>query len=400
MTEIILKNIALNAENEQFKTTANSLLGNHLLITGTTGSGKSTSALSILTALKRNNQNTIIIDATGEYKNIENATVAKLGENAFIDYTKLDNNTWANLLTLNKPKEIKVLAAAILSLKIQKNVYKKDGIYSKVNRKWTDFKKDSYQLFNYPQPFNINLLGQQISEELIKPKLDETMNLEVIGQERDFKQLAKWQTRLQQINNTLSDPIIANIFHLPDHLATYNNVRFDIMYLIALFSTHKVVNKTLVIDISKVLPIVNLDQKIVSIIANEVLSVKNKNNKRPVVLFIDEAHRYIPNKNKKISENNGVYKILREGRKFGTYLLLTTQSPLDIPTKLLGQFGATLTHKIKTNTELKRLKIKIPTIISYQPGQALLQGDNYAKVYELQMIKSDEQHATSSPKFS
>lgn len=399
MTEQILKNIALNEVNEKFEITASNLLANHLLITGTTGSGKSTSAVSILTALKNNNQNTIIIDATGEYKNIKNATVAKLGENAFIDYTKIDNNAWANIFDLNKVADYEILSLAILSLRIQKNVLKKTGTYQKINKKWSDYKKEAHQLYDYPQPFEVNVLAQQISEELIKYNLDETLDLTKIGQSRDYAQIALWQKKLQKINNILYDPIVSKVFHLPGYSRNKEEITFDIMYLIALFSTHKVVNKTLVIDISRVRPIGQLDQKIVSIIANSVLTAKKKNNVRPVVLYIDEAHRYIPKKNKKVSENNGIYKILREGRKFGCYLVLATQSPLDVPIKLLGQFGMKLTHRIITKPELRRLNIKNKEVINFKTGQALLQGTSKNQTWSLWMLKNNEKHQTNAPKF-
>ncbi|MGL5688745.1 MAG: helicase HerA domain-containing protein, partial [Weissella cibaria] len=81
--------ITMIALTDNFAVTPDDLLRQHLLILGATGSGKSTSAVTILHDLMMQNQTTIIIDPTGEYTKLPHAVVAKLGYNAFIDYEQL-----------------------------------------------------------------------------------------------------------------------------------------------------------------------------------------------------------------------------------------------------------------------------------------------------------------------
>ena len=68
---------------------ANSLLAHHLLITGATGSGKSTSLLRLVECLRDKKQATIIFDPTGEYQTAGHVVRYKLGENASIDVSQL-----------------------------------------------------------------------------------------------------------------------------------------------------------------------------------------------------------------------------------------------------------------------------------------------------------------------
>ncbi|MGY0220992.1 hypothetical protein ACW18Z_04775 [Limosilactobacillus fermentum] len=35
---------------------------------------------------------------------------------------------------------------------------------------------------------------------------------------------------------------------------------------------------------------------------------------------------------------NGIFQVLREGRKLGLSMIMTTQSPLDLPAELRSQF--------------------------------------------------------------
>ena len=108
----------------EFSTPADDLLRQHLLITGATGSGKSTSAVTILHGLLDANQSTIIIDPTGEYTTLPNAVVAKLGRNAFIDYERLTGTELASFFGATEASDVEKVADAWQSLKLQMNVVK------------------------------------------------------------------------------------------------------------------------------------------------------------------------------------------------------------------------------------------------------------------------------------
>ena len=70
----------------------NELTNRHLLIVGQTGSGKTTSTLTLLDQLQNSGQANIVLDPTGEYAQLPNAIVYRLGENAYLEPGEFSNN--------------------------------------------------------------------------------------------------------------------------------------------------------------------------------------------------------------------------------------------------------------------------------------------------------------------
>ena len=70
---------AVNLADHQGPVTVQQLTKHHLLITGQTGSGKTTTTLALLSKLQAQNVTTIVFDPTGEYTQLPNATVYRLG---------------------------------------------------------------------------------------------------------------------------------------------------------------------------------------------------------------------------------------------------------------------------------------------------------------------------------
>lgn len=93
----------------------------------------------------------------------------------------------------------------------------------------------------------------------------------------------------------------------------------------------------------------------------------------PVKIVIDEAHRYLPAGTSELSRN-GIFQVLREGRKVNLQLVLTTQSPLDLPVRLRSQFGIILIHRLLDPEELASIapKLSFDEVARLKPGQAIL----------------------------
>ena len=107
---------------------------------------------------------------------------------------------------------------------------------------------------------------------------------------------------------------------------------------------------------------------------------------RDVNLFIfEEAHRYISrlNENSLFGEVEVFKKIAREGRKFGCFLMLSSQRPSELSSTVLSQCNNYLIHRIKNNVDLEYLLKTIPYInknqltrFSYLPtGTAFIVGE-------------------------
>lgn len=89
--------------------------------------------------------------------------------------------------------------------------------------------------------------------------------------------------------------------------------------------------------------------------------------------MIDEAHRYLPTTEQELSRN-GIFQLLREGRKVNLQLILTTQSPLDLPDRLRSQFAQAVVHRLSSQSELAALPVatELTTTGTLAVGEALL----------------------------
>ena len=138
-------------------------------------------------------------------------------------------------------------------------------------------------------------------------------------------------------------------------------------------------------------------------------SSEKKINNRDVNLFIfEEAHRYISklNENSLFGEVEVFKKIAREGRKFGCFLMLSSQRPSELSSTVLSQCNNYLIHRIKNNVDLEYLLKTIPYInknqltrFSYLPtGTAFIVGELYPIPVEVDVDGEGEIDITDSPK--
>ncbi|MBS4947313.1 MAG: ATP-binding protein [Streptococcus mitis] len=137
-------------------------------------------------------------------------------------------------------------------------------------------------------------------------------------------------------------------------------------------------------------------------------SSEKKINDRDVNLFIfEEAHRYISklNENSLFGEVEVFKKIAREGRKFGCFLMLSSQRPSELSSTVLSQCNNYLIHRIKNNVDLEYLLKTIPCInknqltrFSYLPtGTAFIVGELYPIPVEVAVDGEDEKDITVTP---
>ncbi|WP_242450322.1 ATP-binding protein [Weissella cibaria] len=390
--------ITMIALTDNFAVTPDDLLRQHLLILGATGSGKSTSAVTILHDLMMQNQTTIIIDPTGEYTKLPHAVVAKLGYNAFIDYEQLTGAEIAQIFGVTEAVATEKVVDAWQSLKIQKNVVRQSGVYQKINRPWATFEVDAQRLYDYPQPADMHLLPEQLQQEFAVP----TDDFDLIGQTVDQAGFRTLLPLIRRIKSQTSQPAFQQLFNLPSRkkIATVG-MRTDVMYLMRLFSSQRSEQKILVIDLSELADNLGLGKVVVSLLMTALLRIKQTGTQQlPVTVLIDEAHRYLLQQPGVV---DGILRVAREGRKAGLYLMLTTQSPLDLPAGLLGQFGNYLIHRLNTATELAQLPALAPLgqhIALQQVGEAILVGNQFVPPRELQIRQvAAMQHQTASPKF-
>lgn len=380
-------NLAFSSQEYPIKLQPKTLFNRHLMTVGTTNSGKSTSALSILDKLISDGIRTLIIDPTGEYSDSftdEEVDKYILGETAFLPLSQISMNQWSILFETNDGTQPAVLAEAIRSLRYQKknNI---DGVYKKVGKLVTDVEQELSTLSEEDKNFNIKFLSAQIAAETTKQDtrgnfVADTFNFNVN------------QYLIQKVNYKLENTSLVNFFASSDK---------SLIGIIKSFSKGAT-DKSLYIDVSEIGTTDGIGGMIVDLISNYLVNVNSKSIK-PFVMFIDEVHRYTKGVNNEgFTFYTGLNSIAREGRKKGIFLFLTTQNPNDVDKVLLGQVGTMLIHRLTSPDELKAIQNhlsenQIGQIKKLNTGEAVLTSINLLKNLYIKVGKCSRVHYNETP---
>ena len=380
-------NLAFSSQNYPIKLQPKTLFNRHLMTVGTTNSGKSTSALSILDKLINDGIRTLIIDPTGEYSDSFTADEVDkyiLGQNAFLPLSHMSIIQWSILFETNDGTQPAVLAEAIRSLRFQ---YKNnnDGIYHKVGNFVRTVESELSSLTDEDKNFDINFLSAQIAVETTKQNKKGEF-------EADLFNFNVNQYLIQKVNYKLNNTSLINFF-------TSNGKSF--IDIINSFSSGKT-NKSLYIDVSQIGATDGIGGMIVDLVSNHLVNLSPTSIK-PFVMFIDEVHRYTKGiNNDGFTFYTGLNSIAREGRKKGIFLFLTTQNPNDVDKILLGQVGTLLVHRLTSPDEIKAIQNhlmenQINQIKKLNTGEAVLTSINLLKDLYITVEKCNRPHYNDTP---
>lgn len=380
-------NLAFGPQDYSVKLQPETLFNRHLMTVGTTNSGKSTSALSILDKLVNDGIRTLIIDPTGEYSDsFTDDEVDKyiLGQTAFLPLSQISINQWSILFETNDGTQPAVLAEAIRSLRFQyKN--KIDGIYHKVGKSVSDVEADLSSLTDADKNFNIKFLSAQIAVETTKQNKKGEF-------ESDLFNFNVNQYLIQKVNYKLNNTSLVNFF-------TSDGQSF--IDIIDSFSAGKT-KKSLYIDVSQIGTTDGIGGMIIDLVSNHLVNLSSELIK-PFVMFIDEVHRYTKAVNNEgYTFYTGLNSIAREGRKKGIFLFLTTQNPNDVDKILLGQVGTLLVHRLTSPDEIKAIQNhlmenQINQIKKLNTGEAVLTSINLLKNLYIKVERCNRPHHNDTP---
>lgn len=112
--------------------------------------------------------------------------------------------------------------------------------------------------------------------------------------------------------------------------------------------------------------IVEVVSCVVSRLIFERLRKAKSRNKFPVNVILEEAHRYISNdKGKMFGEATKIFdRIAKEGRKFGMFLMVSSQRPSELSKTVLSQCSNFIVHRIQNPDDLYQIKQMTPHISS------------------------------------
>lgn len=379
-----------NLQNQEISLKPSTLFDRHIIAIGTTNSGKSTSSLSILDKLVKDQKKILIIDPTGEYSGAfsdSELVKLKLGTNTVLSIGEVSTQQWAMLFETNDATQPAILAEAIKSLRFQKK-NSQTGIYRKAYQPVTKVDNDMASITITDRDFILSDLPEQISAET--NKMGGTASKRTYVQ-NDFNFNSN-QWLVQKVQYKLNNTSFTSFF-------SNDSTKFNIMNELDNFSSEK--NSSLYIDASEIGTTDGIGGMIIDLISNYLIN-KKKDEIQPFVLFIDEVHRYTKTSTSEINYYTGLTSIAREGRKKGIFLFLTTQSPQDVSDILLGQIGTLLVHRLTHPEELKAIQNhlsmnKVGQIRKLNQGEAILASINLLQDIHLKVDKCNRLHNNETP---
>lgn len=243
---------------------------------------------------------------------------------------------------------------AINALRIQRNLLQRPGALKKIGRPQAEYQDLLNQLSAWARDYDIASLPQQLVEESVVPFADERADYSLLGQKYDREQVNREWGTLTDFRERLASPAFRDLFDTQAHPGV---AKTELGFVLKMFLQHRTSHRTLVIDLSFLRRYERQQGALISYLLKVVLNdrlAQRENWHRPVKIVIDEAHRYLPTTEQGLNQN-GIFQVLREGRKVNLQLVVTTQSPLDLPARLRSQFSRAIVHRVTSQDELAAL---------------------------------------------
>ena len=412
----------------------NKLITHHSAILGNTGSGKSTTVRKIIkeiTTKEVSNLYLNIFDIHNEYSQIDGVNNIDVLEDFSIKIESLELQDWLNLIKPSELVQLPVVQTALklayclsegkldrekLSCFIAYNLYhnqqsdavaKRSKIIGILEGTGISTEKYNSQFGNFSQKdeqdFKSSLKSKMyISHSEITKEIENASYM--IKSFEDLFEALNFVFLLEECQgNTQARGYSATLETRIKHI----QFRYGNLFKLKIDDCTKE-SKITVYNVS------GLDDDLLLFFTTYMLKKEFKKSSkkdikdRDVNLFIfEEAHRYISklNENSLFGEVEVFKKIAREGRKFGCFLMLSSQRPSELSSTVLSQCNNYLIHRIKNNVDLEYLLKTIPYInknqltrFSYLPtGTAFIVGELYPIPVEVDVDGEGEIDITVTP---
>lgn len=377
-------------DNVALELTTSTLFNHHLLVVGSTNTGKSTSALSILDGLVAKNKKIVLIDSTGEYKNsfprCKRMKRLTLGKNAVIRSGALSISTWSKLFECNESTQGSTLYEAIRSLRYQHKVQAR-GILQKAEQPVNDIQTKLAKLTAEDTDFDINLLAEQVMAEAVDVS-------KALYSPSPFR-ANSYEWLRQRIQNKFDNTSFREFFGKVTKRKQSLTAVLD-----KFIATPEM---SLYIDASEIGSTDEVGGMVVDLISNYLLNNKQTTDDNlSFVLFADEVHRYTRKNTESDVYYSGLTSVAREGRKKGIFLFLTTQNPNDVAPELLGQVGTFLIHRLTHQKELEAIRNVVSEdslrqVKKLNQGEAILASVNLLEDLHISVDACNRIHDNRTP---
>jgi len=126
---------------------------------------------------------------------------------------------------------------------------------------------------------------------------------------------------------------------------------------------------------------------------------------QPLLVVLDEAHRFVP-EGENSSAHRSLSMIAKEGRKYGTGLMLVTQRPSEIDSAVLSQCGSLIAMRITNSTDRSKVSSAVPDDLgglieqlpSLRTGEAVFLGEVMPIPSRVRIRKARQKPTGDDPK--
>jgi hypothetical protein len=127
-----------------------------------------------------------------------------------------------------------------------------------------------------------------------------------------------------------------------------------------------------------------IQQFVVTSILQRIFAARKKNEVPPLILIVEEAHRFAPSA-ERVSSSDIIRTLAAEGRKFGICLVVVSQRPNRLDSTVLSQCVTNIVMKIKNPTDLATIRESaenvteevIRSLPRFERGEALIMGEAF-----------------------
>jgi DNA helicase HerA-like ATPase len=399
--------------------------GSHSAILGNTGSGKSCTIASMLQTLYKLEGNSatgstfIFFDVNGEYKQAFEQLSTK-NENIQTKYYSIEDNEdkqiekfilphwflnideWALLLKASEKSQLPILRNSLgftqkVDEKTIKHIYacsimyvyenwegsvtKRQKIVSLID-KANFIPKIDYSAMDAKFGSFPNSAAESVFKNAVRDNIDENLEIDP-DYKNDFFEFNDLSTALElailyeeyhgnkQIRDYCSSLITRykSVKEREDfHFMTKNkrDLNKD-EYLNQFFGLDKNIkkNQLIVIDLNSAN---DETVEVISCVLSRMIFEKLRNSKNrniyPINLVLEEAHRYISTDSGKVfGDANKIFeRIAKEGRKYGMFLLVSSQRPSELSKTVLSQCSNFIVHRIQNPEDLSHIRQITPHI--------------------------------------
>lgn len=126
---------------------------------------------------------------------------------------------------------------------------------------------------------------------------------------------------------------------------------------------------------------------------------------RPVLIVLEEAHRYLSDSATTRVAKESANRIAREGRKYGIGLMLVTQRPSELPDTALSQVGTIVALRLTNGTDQATVKAALPDAVAgladalpaLRTGEAIVVGEAVTLPCRVQILRPHPRPAADDP---